>query len=283
MYRKKRNKQNIIILLVVVLVLFLGVVGINMFHKRDLNGIERLFKDAEVFIAKVVYAPVGFVKDKIGDMQSKEKLLQENKKLKKNTEQINYNKAKVDELQNEVKKLKEQLELKNTLGERDVLHATTINRHIDGFYQSLNIDKGKSNGAKVGMAVINTEGLIGIVSKTGNYSSTISLLTSETFDKISVRIKVGDNYIYGLLSGYKSKKNIFILEGVADNIDIPKDAVVTTTGMGKAFPAGLLVGKVKKVTTDNFDLAKIIEVTPAANFNNIDYVSIVKRDENYDH
>lgn len=282
MYRKKGSKQNKIVILVIVAFLFLLVIGINMLHNRDLNFVEKAFKDAEVFVAKVVYAPVGFVKEQISNMKSKDALLKENKKLKKNTKQIDYNKAKIDELENEVKRLKEELELDKTLGEKTALHATTINRHIDGFYQSLNIDKGKKNGVVEGMPVINSAGLIGVVSKTGNYSSTVSLLTSDTFDQISVRIKVEDQYIYGLLSGYKQKKNVFILEGIAENIDIPKEAVVTTTGMGKTFPAGLLVGKVKKVTTDNFDLAKIVEVTPAANFHEIDYVSIVKRDVNYD-
>ena len=163
----------------------------------------------------------------------------------------------------EVKNLKKQLDLRTTLGEKIVLHATVINRNHDGFYQTMNIDKGRENGLLEGMAVINSEGLIGVVRKTGGYSST------------------EDHYVYGLLSGYKKSKNVFILEGVADNTEIPKDAVVTTTGMGKTFPAGLLVGKVKKVVTDNFDLAKIIEVTPSVNFNNLDYIAVVKRDESY--
>ena len=87
--------------------------------------------------------------------------------------------------------------------------------------------------------------------------------------------------IFGLLTGYKKSQNVFILEGIADNVEIPKNAIVTTTGMGKTFPSGLLVGRIKKVTTDNFDLAKIVEVTPAANFDELDYVAVVKRGENY--
>ncbi len=281
MYRKKKGKQNNIILGIVCFGLFLAVIGVNMFYNRDLNAIERMLKDTEVFVGKLFYAPISFVKDKISHSKTNERLILENKKLKLQNEQSQYNEAKIDELKSEVKNLKKQLDLRTTLGEKIVLHATVINRNHDGFYQTMNIDKGRENGLLEGMAVINSEGLIGVVRKTGGYSSTVSLLTSDTFDKISVRIKIEDHYVYGLLSGYKKSKNVFILEGVADNTEIPKDAVVTTTGMGKTFPAGLLVGKVKKVVTDNFDLAKIIEVTPSVNFNNLDYIAVVKRDESY--
>ena len=282
MYKKRNNKYDRWILLIICFILFLIVLSVNMLNERNLNKAERILKDTEVFIAKVVYSPIGFIKDKIKDNKSKEKLIKENKILKKKNDKIEYNEAKIDALENEVSKLKKQLKLNTTLGEKEVLNATTINRHLDSIYQNINIDKGKKHGVINGMAVINTEGLIGIVSKTGNYSSTVGLLTSDTFDKISVRIKVDGHYIYGLLSGYKSKRNVFLIEGIADNFNVLKGAVVTTTGMGSTFPAGLLVGKVNKVTTDNFDLAQIVEVTPAANFKNIDYVSIVKRDQNYE-
>ncbi len=281
MYRKRKNKQNYIVIAVICLALFLVVIGVNMLRDHDLSFLERAVKDTGAFTVKIVNAPIDFVKGKIEDHKTKKELLKENKKWKKKSEKIEYNEAKIDELEKEVETLKKELELKTILGEKEVLHATVISRTLDGYYQTLNIDKGKKNKIIKGMAVINNKGLIGIVSKVGNYSSTVQMLTSDTFNQISVRIKIDDNYIYGLLTGYKKSQNVFILEGIADNVEIPKNAIVTTTGMGKTFPSGLLVGRIKKVTTDNFDLAKIVEVTPAANFDELDYVAVVKRGENY--
>lgn len=283
MYRKRKNKkQNYIVIAVICLALFLVVIGASMFRSHNLGMIESALKDAGTFTIKIVNAPIYFVKEKIKDHKTKKQLLKENKKLKKKIDQIDYNEAKIDELSKEVEKLQKELELKTILGEKEVLHATVINRTLDEYYQTLNIDKGKKNKVIKGMAVINNKGLIGIISAVGNYSSTVKLLTSDTFNQISVRIKVNDNYIYGLLTGYKKSNNVFILEGISDNVEIPKNAIVTTTGMGKTFPAGLLVGRIKKVITDNFDLAKMVEVTPAANFDDLDYIAIVKRGENYD-
>ena len=42
------------------------------------------------------------------------------------------------------------------------------------------------------------------------------------------------------------------------------------------YPSGLLIGKVKDLNTDNFDLSKVLIVTPTVNFDNIDYVTVLK-------
>ena len=82
-------------------------------------------------------------------------------------------------------------------------------------------------------------------------------------DKISVKIKTKDDYVYGLISMYDSKTNTYTVEGISENEEITEGADVVTTGMGTVFPSGLMIGKVKKVTTDNFDLSKVAEVEAA--------------------
>ena len=53
---------------------------------------------------------------------------------------------------------------------------------------------------------------------------------------------------------------------------------MVTTGMGDMFPSGIQVGKVTKVTTDNFDLSKVVEVEASVDFDDIDYVTVLKRE-----
>ena len=82
----------------------------------------------------------------------------------------------------------------------------------------------------------------------------------------------------GLISGYSSKNNTYTVEGISENVDIAKGADVVTTGMGDMFPSGIQVGKVTKVTTDNFDLSKVVEVEASVDFDDIDYVTVLKRE-----
>ena len=187
-------------------------------------------------------------------------------------------KSENDNLKDEIGKLKETLNLNTILSDKVYMNATVVTRNIDYWYNEITIDKGSKNGIEKGMAVVVPKGLIGQITKVSNYTSTVKLLSNENMsDKISVKIKVGDNYVYGLISAYDAKTNTYTVEGISENVKIEKDADVVTTGMGTIFPSGLIVGKVKEVTTDNFDLSKVVEVKSSVDFNDIDYVTVLKR------
>jgi len=190
--------------------------------------------------------------------------------------------TKYEEAEKEINDLKKILELNNTLSESSYMNATIINRNIGYWYNTVTIDKGEKDGIEKDMAVINNDGLIGIVTKTSKLNSTVKLLTTaDTNSKISVKIKVDeDNYIFGLLVGYDKDKKSFIIEGIANNTEIPISSMVTTTGLGNNFPSGILIGRVDKITKDNFDLARTVLVKSSVDFDNINYVTVLKKDEN---
>ena len=125
--------------------------------------------------------------------------------------------------------------------------------------------------------MINNDGLVGKISKVSNYVSVVKLLANEnTSDKISVKIKIKDKYIYGLISKYNAKDNTYTVEGISENVEIPTKSDVVTTGMGD-FPSGLLIGHVKSFTTDNFDLSRVVVVESSVDFDSLDYVTVLKR------
>ena len=94
---------------------------------------------------------------------------------------------------------------------------------------------------------------------------------------VSVGIKAGDNYLYGILVSYNEKEKYYIIQGITDITNIEIGTSVTTTGMGDIFPSGLLIGEVIEITKDNFGLEAIIKVKPSINVDNIDYVKILER------
>ena len=211
-------------------------------------------------------------------MVEKNDIYEKYKEIKNKEEQIDSVIAQNDNLKDEIGKLKETLNLNTILSDKVYMNATVVTRNIDYWYNEITIDKGSKNGIEKGMAVVVPKGLIGQITKVSNYTSTIKLLSNENMsDKISVKIKVGDNYVYGLISAYDAKTNTYTVEGISENVKIEKDADVVTTGMGTIFPSGLIVGKVKEVTTDNFDLSKVVEVKSSVDFNDIDYVTVLKR------
>lgn len=279
MYNKKHfSKRYLFILAVVLIALILVVLAASLKEERDLNPVEKVAKDTITIVLKVVSAPFNFIQDQAEEMMEKNNLYEKYKKLKNKEEQVDSVISQNENLQNEIDKLKETLDLNTVLSDKVYLNATVISRNIGYWYDEITIDKGSKNGIEKGMAVVTPKGLIGQITKVSNYSSTVKLLSNENMsDKISVKIKVEEGYVYGLISKYDSKTNTYTVEGISENVDILKGANVVTTGMGTNFPSGLMVGKVKRVTTDNFDLSKVVEVEASVDFDDLDYVTVLKR------
>ena len=130
------------------------------------------------------------------------------------------------------------------------------------------------------MVVVNSDGLIGKVVSTTTFTSDVKLLTtSDTNNKISVAISNGKNKLYGLIKDYNYKNNYLEVEGISNTESVSIGNYVYTSGLGGVFPSGILIGTVEEITTDEYDLAKIINVKLSANFDNINYVAILKRKE----
>lgn len=283
MYRRNKLEKKYMILIVVVIVaIVLGMITNIVRTERELSPIEKSIKDTVLLVNKVVYAPVKFVKNKITEYQEKQDLYEKYKELEKKVKETELINAERLELKKEVEDMKKTLELNHVLAESSYLNATVVNRNLGYWYNTITIDKGEKNGVKKDMAVIVSEGLVGKVIKTTAFNSTVKLLTSDDVNnKISVKIQVGDQFVYGLLSGYNKKNRTFSIEGISSNMKIPKGSIVTTTGMGDVFPSGIVIGKVKSIKTDNFDLAKTVIVEGSVDYDDINYVTILKRkDEN---
>ncbi len=276
--RKKIEKKYILLGIVVAIVLLLVLVSAIVMNKRNLSPVEMAIKDSVLLVQKVAYAPIRFVKDKMTEISKLHNIYEEYQILENKVQETDSIKAKNAELEDEVDKLQKTLELNQVLSKDAYLNATVVNRNLGYWYNTITIDKGSKNGVKVDMPVVVSEGLIGKVSKVTNFNSTVKLLTSDDVNnKISVKISVDGKNVYGLLSGYDKISRSFIVEGIADNTEIKEGDMVLTTGMGDIFPSGILVGKVSKITKDNFDLARTVEVKSDVNFDDIRYVTILKR------
>lgn len=207
-------------------------------------------------------------------------LLSENDSLKKEIEVYKTYQNEILELNAEIDKLKSVVDINKLLSDKKFVNGTVINRDFDSWYNKLIIDVGSNDGISNKMAVVSSGSLIGITDDvSGSYSSVLLLCNSNFPMNISVKIKVGDSYVYGILNNYNGDTNSFEVVGVASNVEIPKDALVVTTGLGNIFPSGIVVGHVSDILTDNFDLSKVISVKSDFAFDDISYVTVVKRDD----
>ena len=263
--KKKKQQQKYLLFSIIGIILLIGLIINYTIPNRNLDGFTKIIKDLTLFIEKSISSPFN-----------------QNGKETAHEEEL-YLKSLNTEYQKEIEDMKKLLGLNSALSDTKHINATIINRNVDYWSNTLTIDKGSNDGISENMAVINQNGLIGNITKVSHFSSTVSLLTNTNrTNKLSVKIMIGDDYVYGLLTNYDVKSKKYVIEGITENTFIPVDSLVTTTGMGKGIPSGILIGKVDSVVTDNFDLSKIALVKSDINFNSLSYVTIlIKGDEKW--
>lgn len=277
--KKKGIPKKYVLLIVIVLIIVLFVIfSVSLKKERELNKVESFFKDTLIYVEKIVVYPFDYVKNKISDYNELKNVKKDNDTLETSMDRILSIETENIELRRQLEALKEELNIDYSLTDYEYLNASVISRNVGYWYNKITIDKGSYNGVEKDMVVITSKGLIGRVINTTTFTSDVKLITtSDTNNKISVHISNGDTNLYGLINGYNYNDNVLELEGISNTKDVNIGDKVYTSGLGGIFPSGILIGTVSEITTDSYDLAKVIKVKPSADFSDINYVSILKR------
>ena len=278
--RKRRNKK--IMIGVIVGVIFLSVIG--FFVGRKQSRLEKTLSNSISMIEYyMVKKPLSFIGDIFNEYNDLKDVYDENKKLKTKLDSYANVEAENEILTTEIDKLKKITEIDYLPSDYQTKVATVQIRDQTNWNDEITIDLGSMNDIQEGMAVCDSKGMVGVVSKVTEISSTVSLITSENpSNQIPVMVVNGDQVVYGLLENYSvnsQKLNITLLS----NIDkLEKGAKVYTSGLGGdgKSPKGIYIGKAKKLVTQTDGTTTTLMVTPAANMEDLSYVSVIKKVNN---
>lgn len=281
MYKKKKIEiKHKFIIVVSLVIIIIGFFSLTLKEDRKLNKFEALIKDGTTGVERVLGYPFKFIITKIDNIKELNGIRKKYDTLLSKVERIDSLEAENIELRRQLTKLKEELQIEYTLNDYDYLNATIINRNIANWYNSVTIDKGSYNGITEDMIVVNNYGLIGKVISTTAFTSEVRLITSsDTANKISITISDGKNKINGLIKNFNYNTGYLEVEGISNTEYVTEGFYAYTSGLGGVFPSGILIGKVENIKTDEYDLAKQIDVIPSADFNDINYVAVLKRKE----
>ena len=166
-------KKNYPIIFLIIISILLFFFSITIKDKRNLSFIEKIIKDSTLTINSYINKPINYIDDRIKEYNSYHKLYKKYRKLDKKYQKVKLMEAKYNEEVKEVNDLKKILNLNNTLSDSEYINSTVITRNIGYFYNTLTIDKGEVNNVKKGQAVITDDGLVGIISKTSKFNSTV--------------------------------------------------------------------------------------------------------------
>ena len=173
---------------------------------------------------------------------------------------INYNKHLKEELDN-IKKIKD-IEFDDNL---DIIVSRVKYRDVYEYSNTLTIFKGTKNNVNVGDAVLTNNGLVGVISKTYDYYSVVSLITNK---KSNISVKIND--AVGVL---KLENGKLVVTSINNYKNISIGDEIYTSGLGN-LPDNIYVGKVKKVSLNDTEIEKVIEVDIENRLDTLDYLFI---------
>lgn len=174
--------------------------------------------------------------------------------------ELNYDKYLKDELDN-IKKINN-IEFNDDL---DLQVSRVKYRNVYEYSDTLTIYKGFKNNVFVNDVVLNNDGLIGIVTKTYDYYSIVTLITNKN-SNISVKI----NDAIGIL---KTINNTLVVTNINNYEKVNVDDEIYTSGLGN-LPDNIYIGKVKSINLNNTEIEKVIEVDLNDRLEKLDYVFI---------
>lgn len=269
--------------LVVTVIVAIVTIGVIVISSRAQNSQKepslptRVVSDVSGWVSSVVSSPVKAVSGGYEAVSGLLNTYKENQALTEKVDDLAQAKVQLQTLQAENRALKDQLQIENTLTDYKVVNAVVISRSPSNWQSQLIVNKGSNAGIKKGMSVMGSGGLIGRVSEVNTTNAKVELLSddSQVADRFAIRVANKDGEVVdGIVTSFNQEKNLIVMGQITSDVALEKGDLVTTSGLGGVTPAGLYVGKVQKISQDDYGLSKKIYIKPATDFNNIPVVSV---------
>lgn len=154
--------------------------------------------------------------------------------------------------------------------QRPLIAAQVVGKDPSPWFQSMMVDKGKSDGVVKGLPVLNPEGIVGLVIETTNHYSKVMLITDPNS---AVDAIVQKSRARGIIKG--GTVGYCVFNYVLRKHDVETGDTVVTSGMDGVFPKGLPVGKVAEIVKYEAGIFQDMRVTPFVDFERLEEVFII--------
>lgn len=202
-------------------------------------------------------------------------LMRENERLRLEVQKLRITTQRHDDLLAENNKLRRLVGYKENAPFKNLVAARVMKRSASTWWNTLIIDKGSNDGVQVDSPVITDVGLVGKVFRVAPQMAEVTLLTDET---CRVAASVEGTREKGILSGERAgleARPDLKLRFLGRNAPIMPGASVYSTGDGRVFPPGVLLGKVKRF--ENGEISGEAVVESAVDFSIVEDVFVLPR------
>lgn len=170
-------------------------------------------------------------------------------------------------LKEEIFRLKENIELEQYANYNYKITRLLITSYEDILNKGI-VLLGKSDGIVKNMIVVNNQGLIGIIDEVYKDYSVVNFITGSK----NISVKINDNL--GIIGSYNNKNKTFLINKIDNYANVNINDEVYTSSYS-IYPEDVYLGKVIKISNENYDLEKYVEVKSNIDLYNTYYVGII--------
>jgi len=196
-------------------------------------------------------------------------------RLKAENEELIFKSLRVEELQRQIDEW-EDMSAKTPAEIRRLnpVRAEVIQKEAGNWFQKFTIDIGKRHGVKVNMAVVNTQGLVGEVTKVFDDTAEVTtIIDSRSSIAAAIRSTMDQGVVQGTL-GIDDEPTCRMYYLPVDLVPRPND-IVETSGMSVSFPKGLVIGRIRESMRYQDQNKHYVVIEPAVDFRRIGTVMVL--------
>lgn len=226
---------------------------------QQLDSVRNLLATALYPLQYAVNVPVAGVHWAGEHLASRTALLEENRQLRQKQLVLESRLGRLNELEAENRRLRGLLGSSDKVSDR-VLIAELLAVDMDPFSRQIVLNQGLRDGVFVGQSLVDAHGILGQVTQVGPFSSTAMLITDPSH---ALPIQVTRSGLRAIAIGTGSV-NLLELSHIPNNADLQVGDTLVTSGLGRRFPPGYPVGKIRSIERDNGQPFAKVLVEPSA-------------------
>lgn len=272
MTRKKRILVGI--LLAGILFLTLRVMFLTSLERNKAFPLEIALREMLAPLQRGITSIINATDNFKTHFEDNERLRQQNEQLRQEISSLSEKVFSLQEQELENERLRELLDYQQEKsGNYGLELAHVIGRNPTNWYEMIILDKGKKQGVRPGMVVVNHDGLIGrVVQVSTNTAHVLLILDREG----AVGGRIFENrYTPGVVVGVDNSQYLEMIH-LPHDVPIEPNQTVVTSGLGGVYPGGIRIGKVIEVQLEPQGLTKTAKIKPFVDFDRLEEAFIIK-------
>lgn len=218
----------------VLTVIFILIAFVVMVFRHD-GGLQS--------VRKVSVVAMSYLEQPLSQVRVYRTALQTNERLGEQNILLQDELNRLRSIHEENRTLRNMLGLRDTT-DHDLIPARIVAKKLTGINNSITINRGSDDGVMEGMALINSEGLIGQVIITTPGHALVMPFYNALF-RVSARVQ--GNRAYGIVSWSTDQSSELVMNYVPQTITVNTGSIIETSGFSNQFPPNIPIGRVTRI------------------------------------